>query len=141
QEVEKAGSKVMSGGNIGLPNDDLADMRHYSEYAKTAGMPLIVCAPTHQNLKKLEALVKEYNIKAAIHNHGPEDKHFPTPQSVLKLVKDMDPRMGLCIDIGHTARTGLDVVESIVEAGPPPVGMHLEELKGPSGQDTHSAPL
>ena len=49
------------------------------EYAKTAGMPMMVCAPTHANLSKIEKFVKEYNISIAIHNHGPEDKHFPTP--------------------------------------------------------------
>ena len=32
-------------------------------------------------------------MKMAIHNHGPEDKHFLTPLSVLKAVKNMDPRM------------------------------------------------
>lgn len=123
-EFEKAGLKIMSGGNIGLPNDDLADMRHYFEYAKTAGMPLIVCAPTHQNLKKLEALVKEYNIKAAIHNHGPEDKHFPSPQSVLEAVHSLDPRVGLCMDVGHSARTGVDLVKTVADAGPRLLDMH-----------------
>src|ERR1700738_3063425 len=50
--------------------------------------------------------VKEFDIKIAIHNHGPEDKHFPSPKSVLDAVKGMDSRMGLCMDIGHTVRTG-----------------------------------
>jgi sugar phosphate isomerase/epimerase len=44
-------------------------------------------------------------------------------------VKDMDPRCGLCIDIGHTARTGVDVVESIAEAGPRLLDMHVKDLK------------
>ena len=76
-------------------------------------MPLIVCAPTHDTLPLMEKYVKQYDIKIAIHNHGPEDKHFPTPQSVLEAVRNMDPRCGLCIDVGHTARTGVDVVESV----------------------------
>ena len=49
--------------------------------------------------------MKEFDIKIAIHNHGPEDKHFPTPESALKVVEDRYPRMGLCIDVGHTTRT------------------------------------
>ena len=53
----------MSGGNISLSKNDDADIKKYFEYAKTCGMPMIVCAPTHENLKKLEAAVKEYNIK------------------------------------------------------------------------------
>lgn len=129
KEFEKAGLKIMSGGNISLPKNDLADIRKYFEYAKNAGMPMIVCAPTHENIDKLEALVKEYNIKAAIHNHGPEDKHFPTPQSVLEVVKGRDPRLGLCMDIGHSARTGVDVVKTMVEAGDRLLDMHVKDLK------------
>ncbi len=57
----------------------------------------------------LKSLVKEYNIRVAIHNHGPGDKNFPTPQSVLDAVKGLDPRVGFCIDIGHATLSGVDV--------------------------------
>ncbi len=126
----------MGGGNISFDKDDEADIRSKFEYAKRAGMPLIVCAPTHATLPKLEKFVKEFNIKIAVHNHGPEDKHFPTPQSVLKVVKNMDPRCGLCIDIGHTARTGVDVVESIAEAGSRLLDMHVKDLRDLSVKDS-----
>ena len=43
--------------------------------------------------------MKEYDIRIAIHNHGPEDKLCPSPVDVLKAVKNMDPRMGCCIDV------------------------------------------
>ena len=89
---------------------------------------MMVCAPTHENVKVIESLVKEYNIKIAIHNHGPEDKHFPTPQSVLEVVKNLDPRCGLCMDIGHSARTGVDVVKTIAEAGSRLLDMHVKDL-------------
>ncbi len=138
QEFAAAKIKVASGGNISLSGDD-ATLRKMFEYAKAAGMPMIVCAPTHATVAKVEALVKEFDIRAAIHNHGPEDKHFPTPQSVLDAVKNMDARMGLCIDIGHTARTGADVVESIVTAGKANrlFDLHVKDLtdfKGKSSQ-------
>ncbi len=129
KEFEDAGLKIIAGGNISMSKDDEADLRRYFEYAKVCGMPMMVIAPTHQNLPKIEKLVKEYDIKVAIHNHGPEDKNFPTPQSVLEAVKDMDPRVGLCMDIGHTARTGKDVVESIAEAGSRLLEMHTKDLK------------
>jgi sugar phosphate isomerase/epimerase len=129
KDFEKAGLKIMSGGNIGLEKSAEADMRRHFDYAKACGMPMIVCAPSHDNLRLLEKCVKEYNIKAAIHNHGPEDNHFPTPQSVLEAVKDLDPRVGLCMDVGHTARTGTDLVKSIAEAGPRLLEMHMKDLK------------
>ncbi len=116
KEFRDAGLRIMSGGNVSMNETDLAGLRKHFEYAKAAGMPMMVCAPLHENLHLIEQLVKEYNIRIAIHNHGPEDKNFPTPQSVLEAVRNLDPRCGLCIDVGHTARTGVDVVESIVLA-------------------------
>ena len=129
REFERAGLQIVSGGNISLAKDDPDDIRHYFEYAKMCGMPMMVCAPTHTNLGAIEKFVKEYNIRIAIHNHGPEDKQYPTPQSVLKAVRDMDPRCGLCMDVGHTARAGADVVESIAEAGSRLLDMHIKDLR------------
>lgn len=129
REFESAGLKIVSGGNITLAKNDEADMRKYFEYAKACGMPMIVCAPNHGNLKLLERMVKEYGIKAAIHNHGPEDKNFPSPQSVLDAVKDLDPRVGLCMDLGHSTRAGADLLKSISEAGPRLLEMHIKDLK------------
>jgi len=128
KEFEDAGFIIEGGGNISFSKDDEQDIRSKFEYAKLAGMPIIVCAPTHVTLPKMEKFVKEYNIKVAVHNHGPEDKQFPTPQSVLDVVKNMDPRMGLCIDCGHTSRTGVDVVESIKVAGSRLHSMHVKDL-------------
>src|SRR5213078_373410 len=136
KEFEKAGLTIVGGGNISFQKNDEADIRAKFEYAKLAGMPLIVCAPTHETLPKMEKYVKEYNIKLALHNHGPEDKHFPTPQSVLDVVKNMDPRCGLCIDCGHTARTGVDVVESLRLAGPRLHSMHVKDLANSSAKDS-----
>jgi len=129
KEFEAAGLKVMSGGNINLLADDEPTLRKSFEYAKNAGLPMMVCAPKKENIKIVEGLVKEYNIKIAIHNHGPEDKHFPTPQSVLEVVRSLDKRCGLCMDIGHSARTGVDVVKSIAEAGDRLLDMHVKDLR------------
>lgn len=128
KEFEDAGFIIEGGGNVSFSKDDEQDIRSKFEYAKLAGLPLIVCAPTHETLPKMEKYVKEYNIKIALHNHGPEDKHFPTPQSVLDAVKNMDPRCGLCMDIGHTARTGVDIVDWIRQAGPRLLSMHTKDL-------------
>lgn len=128
KEFEAAGLKIMSGGNVDMKETTIDGIRPHFEYAKHAGMPMMVCAPTPENVKLVEALVKEYNISCAIHNHGPEDKFFPTPQSVLKAVDGLDPRLGLCMDIGHSARTGVDVVKSIAEAGTRLLDMHIKDL-------------
>ncbi len=128
-EFGRAGLKITGGGTINLQKEDAADIRRYFDYAKACGMPLMVVAPTVKTVPMIEKIAIEYNIKVAIHNHGPEDRHFPTPQSALKLVKNMHPLMGLCIDVGHTARTGVDVVESIAEAGTRLLDMHIKDLR------------
>ena len=112
-EFDKAGLTVAGGGTVSFQVDDEADMKAKFEYARNAGLPLIVAAPTAITLPKLEKYVKQYDIKIAVHNHGTEDKHFPNPQSILAMVKNMDPRVGLCCDIGHTVRTGVDIVETV----------------------------
>ncbi len=129
KEFERAGLIILSGGNISFSKDDPDDVRRYFEYAKMCGMPMIVCAPTHGNLGTIEKFVREYNIRIAIHNHGPEDKQFPTPQAVLRVVRNMDPRCGLCMDVGHSARAGANVVESIAEAGDRLFDMHIKDLR------------
>jgi sugar phosphate isomerase/epimerase len=135
-EFAAAGIVLVGCGNVSFEKDDEADMRGKFEYAKQAGFPLIVCAPTHTTLPKLEKYVREYNIKIAVHNHGPEDKNFPTPQSVLAAVKNLDPRCGLCMDVGHTSRTGAELIPSIVEAGPRLLDMHIKDLSDPMNKDS-----
>lgn len=136
KEFESAGLKITSGGNVDMTKDTTVDdVRHHFEYAKYTGMPMMVCAPTHDNIKMVESMVKEYNIRIAIHNHGPEDKHFPTPQSVLDVVRKLDSRCGLCMDVGHSARAGADVVKSIADAGDRLFDMHVKDLRDFSVKD------
>jgi sugar phosphate isomerase/epimerase len=129
KKFQDAGIEIVAGGVIYLTKDDDADIRRYFDYAKTCGMPMMTIGPTAETMPRIERFVKEYDIKVAIHNHGPEDKHFPTPQSALHVVKDLDPRCGICIDAGHAARAGADLVESIREAGPRLFDMHIKDLR------------
>jgi len=129
KKFDEAGINVVSGGVIYLMKDEDADIRYYFNYARACGMPLITIMPTAQTMPLIERFVKEYDIKVAIHNHGPEDKNFPTPESALRIVKNLDPRCGICIDAGHTVRAGADVVESIREAGPRLFDMHIKDLR------------
>ena len=128
REFEEAGLQIVGGGTITLDKDDDADIRSYFDYAKASGMPLMVIAPTPTTLPRIERFVKSYDIAVAIHNHGPEDPYFPGPADALKVIRDMDSRVGLCLDVGHTARTGVDVVEAISVAGDRLLDMHMKDL-------------
>ncbi|SPE42089.1 Xylose isomerase domain protein TIM barrel [Candidatus Sulfopaludibacter sp. SbA3] len=128
KDFQDAGLKVMSAGNTDMKELTADGLRPLFEWAKAGGVPMLVAAPVHENIGVIEQLIKQYDIKVAIHNHGPEDKNFPTPESVLEVVKGRDPRFGLCMDVGHSARTGADVVKAIAEAGSRLLDMHVKDL-------------
>jgi sugar phosphate isomerase/epimerase len=134
-----AGFILTAAGNITFDKDDDADIRPKFEYLKAAGIPIAVCAPTHQNLPRLEKFVKEYNIKLAIHNHGPEDKNFPSPFDVIAAVKNMDPRIGLCIDLGHATRAGADLIAAIHAADPRLFDIHIKDLADATSRESQVA--
>ena len=133
-----AGIKLHAAGTIAFPKDDDDDIRRKFEYCKRAGINVIVAGdPAVATLPRIERFVKEYGIRFAIHNHGPEDKLFwPSPLDVLKAVKNMDPRMGCCIDVGHAARAGTDVIEAIHEVGPRLFDMHIKDLANFQSRDS-----
>ncbi len=134
-----AGFTLTAAGNITFAKDDDADIREKFEYCKAAGISLLVCAPTHENLPRLEKFVKEYNIRLAIHNHGPEDKNFPSPFDVLKAVKNLDQRIGLCMDLGHALRAGADVVAAVHAAGARLHAIHIKDLADATSQESQVA--
>ncbi len=101
---KEKGMTLYGGGVIYMKSKEQVDQAF--EYAKTAGMKVIIGVPSHELLEYVEGKVKKYDIKLAIHNHGPGDKVYPSAESAYVLIKDMDKRMGLCIDIGHTKRIG-----------------------------------
>jgi sugar phosphate isomerase/epimerase len=132
-----AGIKLHAAGTIAFTKNDDDDIRSKFEYCKRAGISVIVAGdPAPETLPRIEKFVKEYNIQFAIHNHGPEDKIWHSPLDVLKVVKNMDPRMGCCIDIGHAARAGTDVVEAIHEVGPRLFDMHVKDLANFQSRDS-----
>lgn len=125
--IEAAGITIMGGGTINLPNDRAAIQRDF-EYAKNAGFPLIFVSPDPAAMDTIEEMARTYDIKVAIHNHGPEDKRWPRPQDAYAAVKGRDRRLGLCIDVGHTLRTGTDPVQACRECRDRLYDMHVKDL-------------
>jgi len=113
RKCKEAGVQLYGGGVIYMNNND--DVDRAFEYARKAGMEIIIGVPKHEMLPYVESKVKKYNIKLAIHNHGPGDKNYPSPETAYEKVKNMDPRMGLCIDIGHDTRIKRDPSQDIKE--------------------------
>jgi inosose dehydratase len=71
--------------------------------------------------------VKEYDIKVAIHNHGPDQKVFQVPSAIYEKIKDLDKRIGICNDIGHTTRAGVDAATSIEQFGDRLLDVHIKD--------------
>jgi sugar phosphate isomerase/epimerase len=124
----KAGLVITGGGTIYFPKDEDADIKAKFDYAKAAGFPMIIGSPSHEALGRVESFVKKYDIKLAIHNHGPEDKEWPSAHDILKLIGKMDPRVGCCVDVGHSMRAGDDVPSTLREVGPRLLDMHMKDL-------------
>jgi sugar phosphate isomerase/epimerase len=83
------------------------------DYAKIAGFGMIVGVPDYRILDLAEQKVKAYDIRLAIHNHGPDGMPYPSATEAYDRIKDRDKRMGICMDVAHIARSGLDPVEEI----------------------------
>ena len=103
---KEAGINVYTLGVIYMKSEQAVDQAF--EYAKMAGVKMIIGAPNYEFLPLVEKKVKEYDMKIAIHNHGPDNPLFPNATDIWNRIKDLDPRMGICLDIGHTTRDGQD---------------------------------
>ena len=133
KKVRDAGLILYGGGVISMNKE--GDVDRAFEYAKAAGMKVIVAAPAPQFLGLVDKKVKEYDIKIAIHNHGPGDKHWPTPDQAYDKIKQYDKRIGFCHDIGHTQRLGIDPIASTEKVADRLHDIHMKDVTGPTAKD------
>lgn len=105
-KFKAAGINVYTVGVIYMKTREAVDQAF--KYAKMAGVKMIVGAPEYDLLPYVETKIREYDFRLAIHNHGPDNPLFPNASDIWDHVKDLDPRIGICIDIGHTTRDGQD---------------------------------
>ena len=102
------------------------------EYAKRVGVKLIVGVPNYELLPYIDKKVKDYNFHYAIHLHGPDIELYPDADDVWKNVKDLDPRIGMCLDIGHDTRNGKDPVEDLKKYHTRVFDIHIKDVTGAS---------
>lgn len=125
-KFKDAGINVYTVGVIYMKTKEAVDTAF--AYAKKVGVPMIVGAPSYDVLDYAEQKVKEYDIKLAIHNHGPEDALYPGPKDVYDRIKDRDKRVGLCIDIGHATRAGVAVDKAVKEYKDRLFDLHIKDV-------------
>jgi inosose dehydratase len=134
QQCKDAGITPISCGVVSMKNDE-TNIRHAFEYARDLGVPTMVCDPDPASFDKLDAALKEFDIKLAIHNHGPEAQHFKSPLDVWAAVQNHDPRIGLCMDVGHTARAGVEPVEAIHTCASRLYDLHMKDISRRDAKD------
>ncbi len=130
---EKLASKGVTGyavGPIYMRSEEEADRAF--EYARRVGVKLIVGVPQYELLPYVDRKVKEYGVKYAIHLHGPDIELFPDADDAWENVKELDPRIGMCLDIGHDRRNGKDPVEDLKKYHERVFDIHIKDVTGAS---------
>ncbi len=130
--VQAAGLDLYGGGVIYMKTP--AEVEQAFGYARTAGMRMIIGVPEHDLIPLVEKKIKEYGISVAIHNHGPGDKVYPTPQSAYDFIHELDERFGLCVDVGHTMRSGIDPAGAIWQLADRILDVHIKDVTSADAQ-------
>jgi sugar phosphate isomerase/epimerase len=126
ERFKAAGLNVYTVGVIYMKTKEAVDQAF--EYARMAGVKMIVGAPDYALLPYVEEKVKSYDFKIAIHNHGPDNPLYPNAADIWNHIKDLDPRMGICIDIGHTTRDGQDPSADLLKYKTRIFDMHIKDV-------------
>lgn len=101
-KIQQAGLQLIGAGVIYMNKPE--DVDQAFTYAQHAGLKIIVAVPQYDLLPQVEAWVKKTNLKVAIHNHGPGDKLYASPDDIFARIRALDQRVGMCIDLGHVVR-------------------------------------
>lgn len=124
--LEKSGVKGYAVGPIYMRKREEVDQAF--EYAKRVGVDLIIGIPDPEDLAYLADKCKEYNIRYGIHNHGPEDKVYPNATVIYNYVKNLDPRLGMCFDMGHNMRDQQDPIKDLIRYKDRIFDLHLKDV-------------
>lgn len=132
-KVEEIVGKFKAGGitiyTIGvIYMKNAAEVDRAFDYAGKVGVDMIVGVPEYDLLQHTEEKVKATGIKMAIHNHGPEDKRYPGPKDIFDRIKNMDARMGICLDIGHAIRAGADPANALISFKQRIFDLHIKDV-------------
>jgi sugar phosphate isomerase/epimerase len=125
-KVKSLGMSISAHGVNGFTKDAQANRKVF-EFAKKAGIKTISAGPTPDSMDSLNDLVKEFDIRIAIHNHGPTDRYNKVAD-LLRAIEGRDERIGACADLGHYIRSGEKPVEVIRLLKGRLYGIHLKDF-------------
>jgi inosose dehydratase len=126
KQVQSLGLKISAHGVNGFGKDAAANRKVF-EFAKKAGIKTISADPTPEAFDSLNGLVKEFDIRIAIHNHGPNHR-YNKAVDVLRAIDGKDERIGACADLGHFIRSGERPTDVIRLLKGRLYGIHLKDF-------------
>ena len=118
---------TISGHGVNRFTKDAAANRKIFEFAKKVGTPCITADPDFDAFDSLNELVQEFDIRIAIHNHGPRHR-YNKAADVLRVIEGRDARIGACADLGHYIRSGQNAAEVIRLLKGRLYGIHLKDF-------------
>jgi inosose dehydratase len=134
EKLNAAGVELSSCGVVYMKTEE--EVHKAFAYARLAGIPMMVGVPDAPLMGLAEQKVKETGIAMAIHNHGPNDQRFPSPEDAYRLIEKMDRRVGLCIDVGHTQRLGLDPAVQVERFFDRLLDVHIKDVSASDAKGT-----
>ena len=143
-KAKQHGLRIVNFGVVGIPKDE-AGARKVFAFAKKLGVPAITIEPSADQIDLIEKLIKEYDIAAGIHCHpkrtNKPDYKLWDPNYVFSLVKDRDPRFGVCADVGHWTRSSVDAVAGLKIFQGRVISVHLKDIVESGNPDAPDLPL
>jgi sugar phosphate isomerase/epimerase len=118
---------TISGHGVNRFTADAAANRRLFAFAKAAGIRTITADPDPDSFASLDELVKEFDVRVAIHNHGPRHR-YNKAADVLAAIEKHDERIGACADLGHFIRSGERPVDVIRLLTGRLYGVHLKDF-------------
>lgn len=126
---QKLSDKNITGYAVGpIYMKSEAEIDRAFDYAKRVGVKTIVGVPNVELLPYVDKKVKEYDFNYAIHLHGPDIKLYPDATDVWNHTKDLDPRIGMCLDVGHDLRNGCDPVADLKKYHTRVFDVHIKDV-------------
>ncbi|MFW5758759.1 MAG: sugar phosphate isomerase/epimerase family protein [Bacteroidota bacterium] len=117
--------KMIASGVIICKNEN--EWKQLFEFADAMNIKIITCEPEYEHLKYVDKLANKYKIDVAIHNH-PKPSNYWKPELFLEATKGLSNRIGVCADVGHWARMGLDPVECLRKVEGKIKSLHFKDI-------------
>lgn len=126
QKVKANGLTISAHGVNKLTKNAEANRKLF-EFAKALGIRNLTVDPDPDSFDSVNELVKEFDIRVGIHNHGPTHR-YNKALDVLKAIEGRDERIGACADLGHYIRSGERPAEVIRLLKGRLYGVHLKDF-------------